>query len=119
MPDTALPLALVTGAAHRIGRAVAFELSRQGFAIGLHYFQARAEAEQTAAELAAAGVDAYLLPADLSDPRQVEDLFAAVARLPHPLRVLVNSAAAMPRGSLRDMPVEAWDAVLDLNLRAP
>ena len=119
MDAPALPLALVTGAAHRMGRAVALELARQGFAIGLHYFQAQEAAGQSAAELAAAGMPAYLLPADLSDPLQVEDLFARVARLPHPLRVLVNSAAVMPRGDLRSLPVEQWDAVMDLNLRAP
>src|SRR5512146_2538898 len=111
-PDTALPLALVTGAAHRIGRAVALELARQGFAIGLHYWHARAEAEQTAAELTASGAPAYLLPADLTDRGQVDNLVARVAGLPHPLRVLVNSAAVMPRGNLRDLAVEQWDAVL-------
>jgi NAD(P)-dependent dehydrogenase (short-subunit alcohol dehydrogenase family) len=119
MDAPALPLALVTGAAHRIGRAIALELARQGFAIGLHYFQANEAAEQEAAELSAAGAPAYLLPADLSDPHQVDDLFSRVSRLPHPLRVLVNSAAVMPRGDLRDLPVEQWDAVFDLNLRAP
>jgi NAD(P)-dependent dehydrogenase (short-subunit alcohol dehydrogenase family) len=119
MTAQVVPLALVTGAAHRIGRAIAIELGRQGFAIGLHYFQSGEAAEQTAADLTAAGAPVFLLPADLSDPLQVEDLFARVARLPHPLRVLVNSAAVMPRGDLRDLPVERWDAVFDLNLRAP
>ncbi len=119
MSETALPLALVTGAAHRLGRAIALELASQGFAIGLHYNQSRAEAEQTAAELSAAGAVVYPLPADLSVPAEVEDLFTRAARLPHPLRVLVNSAAVMPRGDLRTLPVDLWDAVFDLNLRAP
>ncbi len=119
MAESALPLALVTGAAHRIGRAIALELARQGFAIGLHYFRSEEEAQQTAAELTATGAPAFLLPADLADPAQVEDLFARVAQLPHPLQVLVNSAAVMPRGDLRALPVEDWDAVLNLNLRAP
>ncbi len=119
METPVLPLALVTGAARRIGRAIAVELARQGFAIGLHYFHAGDAADQVAAQLAESGVPAYLLPADLADPLQVEDLFARVARLPHPLRVLVNSAAVMPHGDVRDMPVEQWDSVFDLNLRAP
>ena len=119
MAAPALPLALITGAAHRIGRAIALELGRQGFAIGLHYFQAGEAAEQTAAELTAARTPVFLLPADLTDPRQVQDLFNRVAQLPHPLRVLVNSAAVMPRGDLRELPVEQWDAVFDINLRAP
>ena len=119
MNEAALPLALVTGAAHRIGRAVALELARQGFAIGLHYHHARGEAEATAAEITALGLPAYLLPADLTDPAQVEDLFARLGALPHPLRALVNSAAVMQRGDLREMPAAEWDAALDLNLRAP
>lgn len=120
MVESMLPLALVTGAAQRIGRAIAFGLAGEGFAIGLHFHQAQAEAEETAAELLKNyGVPVYLLPADLSQPEQIEDLFARTAALSHPLRVLVNCAAIMRPGSLRDLPVEAWDAVLDLNLRAP
>lgn len=117
-PDPQVPLALVTGAAHRLGRAIALELARQGFAIGLHYFGALDSAQEAAREIAAIS-PVYPLRADLSDPAQVEDLFARVARLPHPLRVLVNSAALMGAGSLREMPVDEWDAALDLNLRAP
>ena len=73
----ALPLALVTGAAHRIGRAAALALAVEGYAIGLHYHRSRDAAEETAAEITAAGVPVYLLPANLSDPAQVEDLFAS------------------------------------------
>jgi pteridine reductase len=117
MPD--FPLAVVTGAAHRIGRAVALELARQGFAIGLHFHRSVDAANETYAEVAALDVPVYRLPADLSEPDQVEGLFARVADLPHPLRVLVNSAGVMARGSLREMGVEDWDAMMDLNLRAP
>lgn len=119
MSEIALPLALVTGAAHRIGLAVALELSRHGFAIGLHYHHSEPQAADAAAELAAAGVPVYRLAADLTDPAQVDDLFRRVEQLPHPLRVLVNSAAVMPRANLREMPVDDWDTTLDLNLRAP
>lgn len=114
-----LPLALVTGAAQRVGRAIALELARHGFAIGLHYHHSQAEADQTGEELSAAGTPVYLLQADLSDPAQIDDLYQRVAGLPHPLRVLVNSSSIMPRGDLREMPVAEWDDVLNLNLRAP
>ena len=120
MSESVLPLALVTGAAHRIGRAIAFALAQEGFAIGLHYHRSMAEAEETASAITrSTTVPVYFLPADLSQPEQIEDLFSRAAALPHPLRVLVNSAAAMQPGDLREMPVEAWDAALDLNLRAP
>lgn len=120
MTDGLLPLALVTGAAHRIGRAIVFALAGQGFAIGLHYHRALAEARQTMVELGkASGVPVYLLPADLSQPEQIDSLFERVAALAHPMRVLVNSAAIMRAGSLREMTADEWDSVLDLNLRAP
>lgn len=111
-------LALVTGAAHRVGRAIALELASQGFAIGLHYHHSRDKAEATAAEIAALGQPVVLLPADLSVPEQIDTLFEQVSETANPLRVLVNSAAVMPRGDLRAMPVEDWDAVMNLNLRA-
>jgi NAD(P)-dependent dehydrogenase (short-subunit alcohol dehydrogenase family) len=119
MNAPALPLAVITGAAQRIGRVVALELARQGFAIGLHFHHSAQAADETAAEAAALNVPVYPLSADLTDPFQVQGLFTRVALLPHPLRVLVNSAGVMPRGSLREMLVEEWDAAMDLNLRAP
>ncbi len=114
-----IPLALVTGAAHRLGRAVALELARQGYALGLHYNRSVEEAHRTAEELSRAGSPVFLLQADLLDPPQIETLFAEVAGLPHPLQVLVNSAGVMTHGSLLNMPASEWDATMDLNLRAP
>jgi NAD(P)-dependent dehydrogenase (short-subunit alcohol dehydrogenase family) len=120
MGESGLPLALVTGAARRVGRAVAFALAQEGYAIGLHYFHSHPEAEETAAAIiASTAAPVYLLPADLSNPEQIEDMFERVVALPHQLAVLVNSAAEMKHGDLREMPVEAWDFTFDLNLRAP
>ena len=113
------PLAVVTGAARRLGKAISRELAARGYAIGLHYHSSQIEAEETAAELRAAGAQVILLPADLTDPSQVELLFRQVDGQPHPLRILVNSAAVMPGGDLRDMTTKEWDYVMALNLRAP
>ncbi len=113
------PLAVVTGAARRLGKAIARELAARGYAIGLHYNSSTLEAEETAAELRAAGADVLLLRADLTDPAEVEGLFKQVDGQAHPLRVLVNSAAVMPGGDLREMTVAEWDGIMALNLRAP
>jgi NAD(P)-dependent dehydrogenase (short-subunit alcohol dehydrogenase family) len=112
-------LAVVTGAAHRLGKAIALELARHGYAIGLHYHTAQTEAVATAGELRAAGCAVELLPADLTNPAEVAALFSRVEGLPYRLKVLVNSAGVMARGDLRALTVEDWDATLALNLRAP
>jgi NAD(P)-dependent dehydrogenase (short-subunit alcohol dehydrogenase family) len=113
------PLALVTGAARRVGLALAQALARRGYVIGLHYHRSLDAARAAALAMEAAGGKVALLPADLRDPVQIDTLFERVAELGHPLRVLVNAAAEMQRGDLRDLPVDAWDATLALNLRAP
>ncbi len=112
-------LAIVTGAAHRLGKAIAFELARHGYAIGLHYHTSQQAAGDTADELRAVGCAVELLPADLSNPAEIAALFGRVDGLPYRLKVLVNSAGVMARGDLRSLAVEEWDATLALNLRAP
>lgn len=109
------PLALVTGAAHRLGKVFAVSLARRGYDILLHYHRAADLARQTQGELEALGSGVRLCPADLTDPEQVQGL---VASLP-PLDVLVNSAAFMPAGKVEALTLETWDTTLDLNLRAP
>jgi pteridine reductase len=113
------PLALVTGAAHRLGKAFALTLAHCSYAILLHYHASREKAEQTAAEIEAIGVPVHLAHADLADPAGIESLFAFVDSLPHKLSVLVNSAAVMQKKDLRTLTVDDWNATFDLNLRAP
>ena len=113
------PLALVTGAAHRLGRAFALSLARQGYAVLLHYHQGMQDAYDTAEEIRALDRPVFLQPADLTQPEEIAALFGLIDDLPHPLKVLVNSAAVMERADVPSLTVEAWDATLDLNLRAP
>jgi pteridine reductase len=112
-------LALVTGAGHRLGRAIALDLGQQGYAIGLHYHQSREKAEATRDELAEMGVPVYLLQADLTDETQLTKLFASLGEIPCLLKVLVNSAGIMTRGNVKSLTVEEWDQTLALNLKAP
>jgi NAD(P)-dependent dehydrogenase (short-subunit alcohol dehydrogenase family) len=109
------PLALVTGAAHRLGKVFALTLAQRGFDIVLHYHQSTEAARQTQAEIESIGRRAILAAADLSDPGQIQVL---VDRL-NLLDVLINSAAFMPGGNLDALTLENWDTSLDLNLRAP
>lgn len=109
------PLALVTGAAHRLGKAFALTLARQGFDIVLHYHQASDAALQTQAEIESLGRRVTLAQADLTDPAQIQSLSSNLDSL----KVLVNSAAFMPSGNVEALTLENWDAAIDLNLRAP
>lgn len=109
------PLALVTGAAHRLGKVFAMTLARQGYDICLHYHHSLDEALQAKADIEAIGRDVILAPADLTDPAQISALVSKIESL----NVLVNSAAFMPVGNVEILSSENWDTSLDLNLRAP
>ena len=116
---SALPLALVTGGARRLGRAFGLALARQGFAILLHYHHSEAEAASTADAIRALGMPVYPVQADLTSSTNIESLFSTLEALPHPLKVLVNSAALMPRGDVCTLSAVDFDAAIALNLRAP
>ena len=109
------PLALVTGAAHRLGKSFALTLARHGFDIVLHYHHSLDEALQTKAEIESLSRRVTLAQADLTDPAQIQSLLSAFQSLD----VLVNSAAFMPSGNVDALSLENWDKSLDLNLRAP
>ena len=109
------PLALVTGAAHRLGKAFALTLARHGFDIALHYHHSLDAALQTRAEIESVGRSVTFAQADLTDPAQISSLLSKIDSL----QVLVNSAAFMPSGNVDALSLENWDASLDLNLRAP
>lgn len=109
---------LVTGAGIRVGRAIALELGARGARVAVHYNASRDGAAEVVAELQAAGVDARVFQADLSDP-------AAAARLIRqvydwsPLHALVNSAAIMLRTPVHEASPDEWDRMFAINLRAP
>jgi NAD(P)-dependent dehydrogenase (short-subunit alcohol dehydrogenase family) len=113
------PLALVTGAAHRLGKAFVLALARKGYAILLHYRTSDMQAARTATEIRTLGVPVFLSQADLTDPNNISAMFSMLDKIPHRLKVLVNSAAIMPTGDPRTLSVTDWDTALNLNLRAP
>lgn len=118
------PLALVTGAAHRLGQAFALTLARQGYGILLHYHASSDAAINTANQISALGVPAFPVQADLTDSASIQKLFSVVDDVLNApgigsLSVLVNSAAVMQRADARSLSVAEFDATLNLNLRAP
>lgn len=112
-------VALVTGAARRLGKAIALELARQGAGVAVHYGHSADAAEATAGEIEALGVPAWTARADLTDPAAVDRLFDDLEERLDRLDVLINSAASFEQQPLVEITVEAWDRVMALNLRAP
>jgi pteridine reductase len=109
------PLALVTGAAHRLGKSFALTLARLGYDIVLHYHSSTESAFQTKLEIESLSRNVTLAQADLTNPSEINSLLSTF----HSLDVLVNSAAFMPGGNVDALTLENWDTALDLNLRAP
>lgn len=113
--DLAGQVILITGAARRLGRAIATELAAAGAQPVLHCFSSAAEGAALAADLGGAPV----LRADLRDRRQTRDLIDQVLARCGRLDALVNNAAAFPRAPFLDMDDDTWDQTLALNLTAP
>ena len=112
-------LALVTGAGHRIGRAIALGLAGRGFDVAVHYNASGAQAQETAEAVRQHGVDAQVFAADLTAASAPTQLLEDVTARMGAIDVLVNSAAVMIRTPLDSVTVADWDAMFALNLRAP
>jgi NAD(P)-dependent dehydrogenase (short-subunit alcohol dehydrogenase family) len=111
--------ALVTGAAQRIGRAIALALAQDGYAVAVHYHRSGEAAVALAAEITRAGGRAAALPADLADESEVLALVPAAVRALGPLGCLVNNASRFERDEALGVTREGWNHHLDTNLRAP
>jgi NAD(P)-dependent dehydrogenase (short-subunit alcohol dehydrogenase family) len=116
--DVAGKVALVTGGTSGIGRMIAEGFVRAGVKT---YIAARAlsHAEAAAAELSADGGACFGLAADLGEPAGPATLIDALKERESRLDCLVNNAGANARGAIGEVLAEAWDGVMDVNLRAP
>ncbi len=111
--------ALVTGAAKRLGRAMALELAAQGHDVAVHYNGSGDAAEDTARDIRALGRRAVTLQADVLDEDAVAGLMGrAVAEL-GPVEVLVNNASIFDYDNMASATRKSWDRHMDSNLRAP
>ncbi|RMF77114.1 MAG: SDR family oxidoreductase [Planctomycetota bacterium] len=112
-------VALVTGAAKRIGRAIALRLARRGYSIAVHYHLSGGEARKTCEECHRLGVHASCFQADLADDDAPRMLAKSVLSRFGRLDVLVNNASVFERMNVAGFDRTAWDRTLAINVSAP
>jgi pteridine reductase len=112
-------VALVTGSAKRLGRAVALRLAEEGADVVIHYRFSALEAQSAVAEIEKFGRRGFAIAADLTSVADIKRLFDEAAKQFGRLDILVNSAANFIPSSIFSTTEEIWDSSLDSNLKAP
>ena len=111
--------ALVTGAAKRLGRAIALDLARHGWSVAIHYHASEKEARATGADAQTTGAKVALLKADLSREDESSALVDRATAALGPLTALVNSASVFENDEWYSADRASWDRHMETNLRAP
>ncbi|GAC1623541.1 MAG: SDR family oxidoreductase [Candidatus Acidiferrum sp.] len=112
-------VALITGAAKRLGRAIALRLAEDGADVVVHYHESQAEAHNVVSQIESLGRRAVAISADLGKISAIKQLFADTEKQFGRLDVLINSAANFLQTDFASTTEEIWDASVDTNLKAP
>ena len=110
---------LVTGAARRVGRAIALALARRGARVVISYRRSASEAKRTVEELGRFGRRASAIRADLERANDVQRLFETIRRRYGRLDVLVNSASRFERTPFSALTPAQWNETISANLTGP
>jgi 3-oxoacyl-[acyl-carrier protein] reductase len=113
-------VALVTGAATGIGRAVAWRLAERGFAVTVNYSKSKTEAEETADGVRSRGANALLYAANVADDTAVRAMVERTTTEFDGLDVLINNAGMthfIPHTDLEGLTEAVWDEILAVNLK--
>lgn len=111
-------VALVTGAAKRIGRSIALRLAADGADVAVNYETSKAEAESVVREIQGMGRRAAAFQADVSKRDQVEKLFAAFEKEFSRLDILVNSVGMFFGAKFEELTDAQWDRIMNTNLKS-
>ena len=118
--DLSGKVALITGAAQRVGRVIALNLADQGVSIMVHYNRStRSQVRETLQEIKSRGVAAESVQADLSLTEGVESLMTEAAARFDQLDIIVNNASVFQARELLEVSLEDWELTMAVNLRAP
>jgi len=111
-------VALVTGAAKRIGRSIALRLAADGADIAVNYDTSKAEAESVVREIQASGRRAVGIQADVSNQAGVQKLFAGLEKEFSRLDILVNNAGMFFSAKFEELTEQQWDRIMNTNLKS-
>ena len=119
MSDQGRQVALVTGAARRIGAAIAMDLAANGWVVAVHHGDSEADARALVDRIAAGGGQALALQADLTRDEAFLTLIERAADRLGTVTCLVNNASVFGRDEVDTVTPESWDRHISVNLRAP
>jgi 3-oxoacyl-[acyl-carrier protein] reductase len=111
-------VALVTGAAKRIGRSIGLRLAAEGADVVVNYATSKPEADGVVREIQATGRRAIAVQADVSRRAEVRKLFAAVEKEFGRLDILVNNAGMFFEAKFEELTDEQWDGIMNVNLKS-
>jgi NAD(P)-dependent dehydrogenase (short-subunit alcohol dehydrogenase family) len=111
-------VALITGAAKRIGRSIALRLAADGADIVINYASSKPEAEELVAEIKSSGRRAIAIQADVSHRSDVQKLFSAAENEFTRLDILVNNSGTFFEAKFEELTEDQWDHILNVNLKS-
>ena len=112
-------VALVTGAAQRIGKAIALDLADDGWAVAVHFRHSQKAAEEIVDAIRSSGGKAAALQADLSREEETTSLVGRAVEAIGPIGLLINNASVFEADDIVTATRESWDLHMEPNLRAP
>jgi len=112
-------VAIVTGGAVRLGKALALALAKHGAHVAVHYGGSADAAEETATQIKSVGREAIAIQADLAQTRQVSNVLQRAIQHFGQVDILVNSAAIFEPGDWAETTEEQWDKHFSINLKSP
>ncbi len=110
---------LITGAATRVGKAIALHFAERGWNIALHYFQSSSKAKKLKKIIEQKRVKTTLIKADLRNPKQTEKIISLAKKKLGSIDCLINNAALFEKDDITNFTTKSWNNHLNINLLAP
>jgi len=110
---------LITGAATRVGKAIALHFAERGWNIGLHYFRSSSKAKKLKKIIEQNNVKVALIKADLKNSKQTEKIVPLARKKLGTIDCLVNNAALFEKDDIANFSIKSWFDHLNINLLAP